>query len=104
LKTVDVAAAEMVGRREPDVCQIVRLITAQGCAFEPEVLATMNAAYHGVLQELRLVDREDAGTLRVAKHIVELAGLGELAAATLGALSQSLERYRSREFKTFVSV
>jgi hypothetical protein len=62
-----------------------------------------------VLQELRLVDREDAGTLRVAKHIVELAGLGErdaerLAAATLGALSQSLERYRSREFKTFVSV
>jgi hypothetical protein len=97
---VDVAAAEIVSRREPvlvqapaDIAQIVRLTTAQGYAFEPEVLATMNAAYHAVLQELLLVDREDAGTLRVAKHIVELAGQGErdaqrLAAATLGALSR----------------
>ena len=36
----------------------------------------MGAAYHAVLQELRLVDRQDAGTLMVAKHIVELARTG----------------------------
>jgi hypothetical protein len=90
---VDVAAAEFVSRRERDVAQIMRLISAQGCAFEPEVLSAMGAAYHAVLQELRLIDREDAGTLRVAKHIVELAGQGErdaqrLAEAALGALSR----------------
>ena len=53
----------------------------------------MGAAYHAVLQELRLVDRQDAGTLMVAKHIVELASLGErnaqrLAEATLARLSR----------------
>jgi hypothetical protein len=96
---VDVAAAEIVSRREPvlvqapaDVGEIAHL-AAQGYAFEPEVLATMNAAYHAVLEELRLVDREDAGTLRVAKHIMELAGQGErdarrLTEAALGALSR----------------
>jgi hypothetical protein len=57
------------------------------------VLAAMVVAYHAVLQELRLVDREDAGTLMIAKHIVELAGQGErdarrLAEAALGALSR----------------
>jgi hypothetical protein len=43
---------------------------------EPEVLACDGAAYPAILQELRLIDREDAGTLMVAKHIVELAGKG----------------------------
>jgi hypothetical protein len=90
---MDVAAADMISRRGSGVVQIVRLITAQGCAFEPEVLARMAAAYHAVLEELSLVDREDAGTLRIAKHIVELAGQGErdaqrLAEAALGALSR----------------
>jgi hypothetical protein len=90
---VDVTAADIVSRREPDVARMVRLIKDQGCAFEPEVLAAMGAAYHAVVQELRLDDREDAGTLTVAKHIVELAGQGErdpqrLAEATLGALSR----------------
>jgi hypothetical protein len=90
---VDVAAADIISRHQPDVARIVRLIKDQGCTFEPEVLAAMGAAYHVVLQELRLVDREDAGTLVVAKHIVELAGQGErdpqrLAEATLGALSR----------------
>jgi hypothetical protein len=88
---VDVAAAEIVSRRELDVAQIVHLITAQGFALEPEALTTMGAAYHAVLQELRLVDREDAGTLMIAKHVVELAGQGErdaqrLATATLARL------------------
>jgi hypothetical protein len=90
---VDVAAAEVVSRHEFGIARMVRLIEDQGCAFEPEVLVAMDAAYHAVLQELRLVDREDAGTLSVAKHIVKLAGQGErdpqrLAEATLGALSQ----------------
>jgi hypothetical protein len=90
---VDVAAAEIVSRREPEVAQIVRLITAQGFALEPEALAVMGAAYHAVLQELRLVDREDSGTLMIAKHIVELAGQGErdaqrLAEAALAKLSR----------------
>jgi len=86
-------SVEIVSRREPDVVQIVRLITAQGRAFEPEMLTTMSAAYHAVLQELRLVDREDAGTLMIAKHIVKLASQGErdaqrLAEAALRALSR----------------
>jgi hypothetical protein len=90
---VDVAAADIVSRHERDVAQIVRLIRDQGCSFEPEALAAMGTAYHAVLQELRLLDREDAGTLMVAKHIVELAGQGErdpqrLAEATLGVLSR----------------
>jgi hypothetical protein len=77
----------------PTCSQVARLIKDRGVAFEPEVLAAMVVAYHAVLQELRLVDREDAGTLMIAKHIVELAGQGErdarrLAEAALGALSR----------------
>ena len=88
-----VIAAEIVSRRETDVAQMVRLLKDQGCAFDPDLLAVMGAAYHAVLQELRLVDRQDAGTLMVAKHIVELASLGErnaqrLAEATLARLSR----------------
>jgi hypothetical protein len=90
---VDVAAADIINRHEPAFARIARLVKDQGCAFEPEVLAAMDAAYHAVLQELRLDDREDAGTLMVARRIVELAGGGErdpqrLAEATLGALSR----------------
>ena len=90
---VDVAAADTVSRRKPDVGQMARLLKDQGPAFEPEALAAMGAAYHAVLQELQLDDGENAGTLMVAKHIVELASQGErdpqrLAEATLRALSQ----------------
>jgi hypothetical protein len=52
----------------------------------------MGEAFDAVLKQRGLVDREDAGTLMIAKHIVELAGQGErdarrLAEAALGALS-----------------
>jgi hypothetical protein len=71
----------------------VRLIKDQGVAFEPEVLAAMVVAYHAVLQELQLADREGSGTHMVAKHIMELAGQGEryagrLVEGTLEALSR----------------
>jgi len=87
------AAADIVSRHKPGVAQIVRLVKDQGCAFDLDVLAAMDVAYHAVLQELQLVDREDAGTLMVAKHIVKLAGQGELdaqrlAEATLRVLSR----------------
>jgi hypothetical protein len=53
----------------------------------------MAAAYHAILEELRLSDREDAGTLMVAKRVIEVAALGEhdpqrLADATLELLSR----------------
>jgi len=85
-------AADTVSRPRIAAAQVVRLIRDKGCAFGPDVVALMSEAYHAALQELRLVDREDAGTL-VAKHILELAGQGErdarrLAEAALGALSR----------------
>ena len=52
------------------------LIREQGAAFEPEAIAVMTAAYHAILKELRLSDREDAGTLMVAKRVIEVAALG----------------------------
>src|SRR5947207_10635268 len=86
-------AADIVSRPRIDAAQVVQLIRDQGCGFGPDVVALMSEAYHAVLQELRLIDREDAGTLMVAKHIVKLAGQGErdarrLAEAALGALSR----------------
>ena len=70
-------AADIVSRPRIDAAQVVQLIRDQGCGFGPDVVALMSEAYHAVLQELRLIDREDAGTLMVAKHIVKLAGQGE---------------------------
>jgi hypothetical protein len=77
-------AADTVSRRGTAAAQ---------CVFGPDVVTTMSEAYHAVLQELRIVDREDAGTLMVAKYIVKLARRGErdvqrLAEATLEALSR----------------
>jgi hypothetical protein len=69
------------------------LIRLTGLVQHLAAYAAKRAAYHAVLQELRLVDCEDAGTLMVAKHIVELAGQGErdaqrLAEAALAKLSR----------------
>jgi hypothetical protein len=90
---LDSVAADIVGRPGTAAAQVMRLVRDKGRVFGPDELAMMSEAYHAVLQELKLVDREDAGTLMVAKHIVELASQGErdahrLAEATLGALSR----------------
>jgi hypothetical protein len=71
----------------------MRLIGHERASFDPEAIAVMTAAYHAVLTELRLSDREDAGTLMVAKRVIEIAARGErnpqrLADATLEALSR----------------
>jgi hypothetical protein len=65
----------------------------QRASFDPDAIAAMTAAYHAVLTELPLSDREDAGTLMVAKRVIEIAARGErnpqrLADATLEALSR----------------
>jgi hypothetical protein len=56
---------------------VAALIREQGASFEPEAIAAMTAAYQAILKELRLSDREDAGTLMVAKRVIEVAALGE---------------------------
>jgi hypothetical protein len=71
----------------------VTLIGGQRTAFDPEAIAAMTAAYYAVLTELRLSDREDAGTITVAKQVIEIAARGErnpqrLADATLDALTR----------------
>jgi hypothetical protein len=71
----------------------VRLIGHERASFDPDAITAMTAAYHAVLTELRLCDCEDAGTLRVAKCVIEIAARGErnpqrLADATLEALSR----------------
>jgi hypothetical protein len=63
-----------------------------GGAFEPDVIARMDTAYHAVLHQLGLADVEDGATLMVAKRIIDVATLGErdperLTAATLQALA-----------------
>jgi hypothetical protein len=40
-------------------------------------LTRLTAAYHAVLDQLGLSEREDAATLRVAKRIVDLVAQGE---------------------------
>jgi hypothetical protein len=80
-------------RRRARKENVVRLIGHERAYFDPDAIAVMTAAYHAVLTELRLSDREDAGTLRVAKCIIEIAARGErnpqrLADATLDALSR----------------
>lgn len=73
---------------------IVRMLREQGAAFDPEVLARLDIAYHAVLHQLGLRDREDAATLTVAKQIIDLATQGErdperLTAETVGTLRRS---------------
>jgi hypothetical protein len=88
------AASELLPRDEPPRRtrqNVEKLINDQGAAFDPDVTAAMSSAYQAVLTELRLSDREDAGTLMVAKRVVEIAARGErdprrLAEATLELL------------------
>jgi hypothetical protein len=56
-------------------------------------ITKLTVAYHAVLHQLGLVDREDGATLMVAKRIIDLATLGErdperLTAATMEALGK----------------
>jgi hypothetical protein len=46
-------------------------------AFDPEMIASMTAAYEDALRVLRLADRQDPITELVAKKIIEIAQLGE---------------------------
>jgi hypothetical protein len=77
---------------EPPTCpNIEKLISDLRTSFDPLVTAAMCAAYRAVITDLRLSDREDAGTLMVAKRVVEIAARGErdphrLARATLELL------------------
>jgi hypothetical protein len=88
------AASEVVPRDEPPRRtrrNVENLISEQRASFDPDAIAAMTAAYQTVLAELGLSDREDAGTLRVAKCVIEMAARGErnpqrLTEATLARL------------------
>jgi hypothetical protein len=90
------AALELVPCDEPPRRtrqNVEKLFGERRVSFDPDAIAVMTAAYHAVLTELRLSDREDAGTLVVAKRVIEIAARGErnpqrLADATLEALSR----------------
>jgi hypothetical protein len=56
---------------------ITRMLREQGRAFDPDVVARLDIAYHAVLHQLGLVDREDGATLMVARRIIDLAAHGE---------------------------
>ena len=55
----------------------IRLIIKNDHAFTPEDATILVGAFEDTLRELKLVDREDPLTLRVAKHIIKLAKQGE---------------------------
>jgi hypothetical protein len=72
---------------------VTRMLWLRGRVFEPEVTTKLTIAYHAVLHQLGLVDREDGATLMVAKLIIDLVAQGErdterLAAATVEALTR----------------
>jgi hypothetical protein len=46
-------------------------------AFDPEMIASMTAAYEDALRVLQLADRQDPITELVAKKIIDAAQLGE---------------------------
>ena len=72
---------------------VVRIPREHTVAFDPDDVTRLTVAYHAVLSQLGLVDKEDAATLLVAKRIIDLASQGErdperLTAATIEALSK----------------
>jgi hypothetical protein len=78
-------------RRDPSA--VTRMLWLRGCVFEPEVITKLTIAYHAVLHQLGLVDREDGATLMVAKLIIDLVAQGErdterLTAAMVEALTR----------------
>jgi hypothetical protein len=83
--------AEFARRRNAGA--IVRMLREQEGAFDPDVVARLDIAYHAALDHLGLIDREDGMTLLIARRIIELATLGErdperLVAGTIEALSK----------------
>jgi hypothetical protein len=64
---------------------IYRLL--KSAVFEPELIASMTAAYEHALRELQLADREDPFTEIVAKKIIEVAQLGERDPARINILA-----------------
>ena len=75
LRAATSAFVEFDRRRK--VGSITLMLREQGLAFDPEAVAQLDIAYHAVLGQLGLVDREDGATLTVAKRIVDLAAQGE---------------------------
>ena len=56
---------------------MLRPIINDVCAFTPEDVRVLIAAFEDTLRELDLADREDPITLIVAKHVIECAKEGE---------------------------
>lgn len=54
---------------------IYRLL--KNSAFEPEDVRRMETAYEAALRHLNLIDRNDALTETVAKHVIEVAGMDQ---------------------------
>lgn len=53
------------------------LKTEYGPVFGPEDIESLTAAFEAVLSKLRLVDRKDPATMKVARLIIRLAQDGE---------------------------
>ena len=69
------------------------MLREQGLALDPEAVAQLDIAYHAVLGQLGLADRENGATLTIAKRIVDLAAEGDrdperLTAATVKAFAK----------------
>jgi hypothetical protein len=56
---------------------VTRMLREQGIALDPDGVTRLTIAYHAVLHQVGLADREDAATLMVAKRIIDLAIQGE---------------------------
>ena len=79
--------------RRRKVGSITLMLREQGLALDPEAVAQLDIAYHAVLGQLGLADRENGATLTIAKRIVDLAAGGErdperLTAATVKAFAK----------------
>ena len=75
LRAATSAFVEFDRRRKVGTINV--MLREQGLAFDPEAVARLEIAYHAVLHQLGLVDREGEATLSVAKRIVDLAAEGE---------------------------
>ena len=85
------AFVELDRRRK--VGSITLMLREQGLALDPEAVAQLDIAYHAVLGQLGLADRENGATLTIAKRIVDLAAEGDrdperLTAATVKAFAK----------------
>jgi hypothetical protein len=72
---------------------ITRMLWERRRAFDPDEIARLDIAYHAVLHQLGLADREDGATLLVAERLIDLASQGEQdpersTSATVEALSK----------------